>query len=291
MDDELDILHFLSKDKEIILYRKELNAVTGGVMPTILLQQIIYWFVKKGNKPFYKFRMPCKHKDYKKGDSWSEELGYSRRELDGAINKLKEAGILKTEIDISRKTKWFLNVEIFNKKMRTLRNGGNVHYVKHKTAIRKCTKRTLDICNSLTETTTETTTDIKENTKRKLQIENNFEIFYKAYPKHKSKNTALKAFIRAYKELPLLEELLLILERHKKTRQWQDSQFIPYPATWINQKRWLDQITTEDTQIPKQQTKSYKKNKNLSDVLKEREFQINNTQAKGPQTFIEGELI
>ena len=65
-------LSILSADKDVILYRKELNDITGGVTSTILLQQISYWWVKSGRKPFYKFIEPCGHERYKQGDSWVE---------------------------------------------------------------------------------------------------------------------------------------------------------------------------------------------------------------------------
>ena len=74
----------LAADKNVILYRKELNELTGSVTATILLQQIIYWGKKTGGE-FYKFIEPCKHEKYKSGDSWTEELGFSKREFQQLI--------------------------------------------------------------------------------------------------------------------------------------------------------------------------------------------------------------
>jgi hypothetical protein len=42
--------------------------------------------------------------------------------------------------------------------------------------------------------------------------------------------------------MPDIEILLKILEDHKKTKQWQDIQYIPMPTTWINRHRWEDEI-------------------------------------------------
>jgi len=38
-----------------------------------------------GWEPFYKFKEPCKHNAYRPGDSWTEELGFSRAEFDNAM--------------------------------------------------------------------------------------------------------------------------------------------------------------------------------------------------------------
>ncbi len=75
------------EDKSLIIYRPKLNQITGGVLPTILLHQIIYWASKKKNL-FYKFKEPCNHDLYVPSDSWTEELGFTRWEFEGAIKSI-----------------------------------------------------------------------------------------------------------------------------------------------------------------------------------------------------------
>jgi hypothetical protein len=70
-----------------------------------------------------------------------------------------------------------------------------------------------------------------------------FELVYQEYPKKVGKPAALKAF-RAQKVTP--EEVALILRdiaNKKNSVEWKKDggQYIPYPATYINQRRWLDQ--------------------------------------------------
>ena len=72
-----------------ISYRPILNHITGGLEQTILLQQIIFRWDNAGRKPFYKFKEECDHKLYKNGDSWLEELGFTRRQFDRALNGSK----------------------------------------------------------------------------------------------------------------------------------------------------------------------------------------------------------
>lgn len=68
-----------------------------------------------------------------------------------------------------------------------------------------------------------------------------FDKFWAAYPKKVGKGAAEKAFAKA----PInghLADVLTALERQKHSEQWRrdGGQFIPNPATWLNQRRWED---------------------------------------------------
>jgi len=79
------ILDILADDKDVILYRRKLRAITKSVIGTILLQQIIHRAKNQKWKPFYKFATPHNHHaDYVPGDSWTEELGFSEDEFEAA---------------------------------------------------------------------------------------------------------------------------------------------------------------------------------------------------------------
>lgn len=70
------------------------------------------------------------------------------------------------------------------------------------------------------------------------QTQDAFETFWAAYPRHVAKDKARTAFKAVpLKEIPALMESL---EKHKRSDQWtkDGGQFIPHPATWLNQKRW-----------------------------------------------------
>ena len=70
-----------------------------------------------------------------------------------------------------------------------------------------------------------------------------FEVFWKAYPKKKAKPKAIPAWkkIKAA-EIPAI---MASIEAYKKTEDWNknDGQYIPYPATFLNQRRWEDEPT------------------------------------------------
>lgn len=72
-----------------------------------------------------------------------------------------------------------------------------------------------------------------------------FNDFWKAYPKKVSKTSALKAWNKLKPDDNLVREILSALEQQKKSAQWQkdDGQFIPYPTTWLNGRRWEDDLS------------------------------------------------
>jgi hypothetical protein len=69
----------------VIPYRPQFNRITGKVTASLLLQQIRYWWYKVDRRPFYKFKQPCDHELYQEGDSWCEELDFSRSVFDTAL--------------------------------------------------------------------------------------------------------------------------------------------------------------------------------------------------------------
>lgn len=73
-----------------------------------------------------------------------------------------------------------------------------------------------------------------------------FEMFWEIYPKKVGKGAALKAWDKA-KLNGKVEIVLQAVEKQKTWPQWQKDggQYIPNPATWINQGRWEDQPVEE----------------------------------------------
>lgn len=82
------ITRLFTNDDEVRLYRPMLKRIAGSTNAAILLSQMIYWSSKNNDGWFYKFNSPCKHSFYREGDSWEEELLFSRNELEGAKKKI-----------------------------------------------------------------------------------------------------------------------------------------------------------------------------------------------------------
>ena len=74
-----------------------------------------------------------------------------------------------------------------------------------------------------------------------------FDKFYSAYPKKTAKKNAINVWKKLNPDEELVNKMLSALERQKKSVQWQrdEGRFIPYPATWLNGKRWEDEYSGE----------------------------------------------
>ena len=84
----------------------------------------------------------------------------------------------------------------------------------------------------------------KQNKEQNELQEKQFDKFWQAYPKKVSKKQAQKSWKKINPSLELFEKILKALEMVKQTEQWEkdNGKFIPYPATWLNQERWTDEI-------------------------------------------------
>ncbi len=73
---------------------------------------------------------------------------------------------------------------------------------------------------------------------------NGFDQFWAAYPKHRAKGDAEKAWKQVAPPLPQILSALVAL---RQSRDWQKDggQFIPYPATWLRRKGWEDEVQAE----------------------------------------------
>jgi hypothetical protein len=110
-----------------------------------------------------------------------------------------------------------------------------------------------NICNSYDEHMVNKNEDVNEDvnevkgTKKRMTYDDpGFQAFWSAYPNKKAKSAALKAFTKLKPDTALLAEMLKAIEVQKQSAQWQkdNGQYIPNPATWLNQERWEDEIPT-----------------------------------------------
>ena len=82
----------------------------------------------------------------------------------------------------------------------------------------------------------------ENNIKSNIKQTDHFDTFWTSYPKKVAKATAEKAFKKLKVNDELITKILNSLEIQKQSKQWQDRQYIPNPSTWINQKRWEDEV-------------------------------------------------
>lgn len=91
----------------------------------------------------------------------------------------------------------------------------------------------------------------EENSEIVEQWELDFQKFYKAYPKKQDKQNVIKWFKKNKPSQKLMDQIMAALEKFKKTKQWQENkgQFIPMPSTWLNNKRWEDEIVAGKSEL------------------------------------------
>jgi hypothetical protein len=76
---------------------------------------------------------------------------------------------------------------------------------------------------------------------------NDFEMFWKAYPKKRDRIKAQRAWNATVSIRPPISTLLSALDTFTQSRDWndRDGKFIPYPSSWLHGRRWEEVSTKE----------------------------------------------
>lgn len=74
-------------------------------------------------------------------------------------------------------------------------------------------------------------------------IQTRFELFWRVYPRRVGKGAALNAWKRLAPDTALTEQIIQAVKHQSVSEQWvkEGGRFVPNPATWLNQQRWLDE--------------------------------------------------
>jgi hypothetical protein len=72
-----------------------------------------------------------------------------------------------------------------------------------------------------------------------------FDAFWSVYPRKVAKDDALRAFSKRNPDSALLAAMVAAVKAQSATEDWtkDGGKFIPYPATWLNDGRWTDEVT------------------------------------------------
>lgn len=86
----------------------------------------------------------------------------------------------------------------------------------------------------------------KEKEQKQDQVksmgDSGFSLFWQAYPKKIGKGAAEQSWEKKH---PPIEQVLKAVAEQRNSDQWtkDGGQYIPNPATWLNQQRWLDEVS------------------------------------------------
>lgn len=166
-------------------------------------------------------------------------LGCNRQTFDRALNEL-------IRLKIADVTNCHNNVTIINRRMyREQKTRDNAR-------LRKQRQRKREGCHG--PVTPPSSPSSSSSPSKNNIYTDSFLKFWNVYPKKVGKKNAFKAFQKA-KEKPPIGELVKIIESHKKSDQWKrdNGQYIPNPATWLNQGRWEDELPEDEQQKKRQE--------------------------------------
>lgn len=81
--------------------------------------------------------------------------------------------------------------------------------------------------------------NILEDQYKEISIQDNFELFWKMYPRKTGKGLAKTAYLKAIQKIDY-QKLWLSCKNYAEDPHLPEPQFIPHASTWLNQERWLD---------------------------------------------------
>ena len=213
--------------------------VTGSVTAAIMLSQAMYWSDKteKDDGWFYKTMA-----------EWQSETKLTRHEQEGARKKLIATGFWHEELrDVPAKLYFMVDEAALGKAIKAL-PPANKFAGKRQPGNPKSAN--LVSGESATYIGTEITTETTQRNKSANALagySRAFDLFWQAYPtgsRGKSgKGAAWKSWARQKLDRQL-SEIIAAIAKWKKCDQWTKDQgaYIPNPATWLNQKRWEDEL-------------------------------------------------
>lgn len=78
-----------------------------------------------------------------------------------------------------------------------------------------------------------------------------FQKFWNFYPRGESKQAAIRAWDRLKPSDEIIDQMAVALKKQKQSEDWMNGIGIPYASTWINGRRWEDEVKV---QMPTQAT-------------------------------------
>jgi hypothetical protein len=127
--------------------------------------------------------------------------------------------------------------------------------------------KSVTVTDSVTKTVTESVRGIKQTSEQTIsknkggaqKEKNGFSDFWEAYPKKKGKDDARKAWKKINPDEQLQATIIASVIMAKESDiDWikEGGQYIPYPATYLNGKRWEDEISTQKSLSDRQRSHS-----------------------------------
>lgn len=117
----------------------------------------------------------------------------------------------------------------------------------------------------------------EKESKAHMPAANGFERFWEIYPKKIAEQEAVVEWNKLKADEELVEVILAAIARAKQSKQWmeENGRFIPYPANWLKQQRWKDEISPPVPTPPMGNGTMVKQSEGSSSDMDELERRIN----------------
>ena len=189
------------------------------------------------------------HKEYRKWGKGQGFMTYSqimektkttKNQVDMCLRFLKKEQMLTTH-----KTTRGMNVEVLNYQLYQ-----DLNNYKNDTENETETKPKRNRNDTINKNDKNDNNDKKERgSSVSFEYSKSFLSFWEVYPRKVGKGEAFKVWKKV--KLPALTSIVEAVEAQIKSSQWkkENGRFIPNPATWLNQRRWEDEVEVKSNNI------------------------------------------
>lgn len=218
-----------------------------GVDGSIVLESLWFWIAK--NKANDKHFHDGRYWTYNSTKAFSEIFPFwTERQIERILKRLEESGAIFTGNYNQRqydRTKWYA----LSDSIASICQNGGIHFTECVNGITQMVEP-IPVTIPVNNTPIVPTGDDDTVSKKTNPMQERFSEFWKAYPKKVGKGAAEKSFKRIKPTADVFQYMLTAIENQKRSNQWQrdNGQYIPNPATWLNQKRWEDETDKAQSQ-------------------------------------------
>lgn len=203
----------------------------------------------------------------------AEQLGVAAKTVEGLLRQLRDRGHIQLEVERDPETNEVLRRKIWicgppgSSVPPPLKNEGRSPQNQGDPPLKNEGENNININNTSKDTPQsppEGGVSAKKQRSRRAPKDKpdwkpeRFEGFWQTYPTplQKDKQKAIRAWDKLRADDQLLAVMGHALVRQIASREWQrklreeDGQGIPYPATWLNNRRWEDEVPSDRTASP-----------------------------------------
>lgn len=181
----------------------------------------------------------------------AKQLPFDVATIERALIELIEVGVLHLEGDKLIQRRMVKDAQLSQKRAAAGKKGGEVRAQKSKDFAKVFAKGFAlantdnDYDNDNNNINNKNNISVKSKTDAKKEhISELFNTFWNEYPRKVAKAKAKKAWETLKPTDELFADIMRALRQQKQSDQWRrdGGQYIPHPTTWLNQRRWEDEM-------------------------------------------------